>query len=59
LSPMFEIVNRLHAELNSIVEIPDVQQRVAKISMVSLSTRRGPAATWSSRRQLHFESRAK
>jgi hypothetical protein len=25
---MFEIVNRLHAELKSIVEIPDVQQRV-------------------------------
>jgi hypothetical protein len=31
-------VNRLHAELKSIVETPDVQQRAAKIGMVPLST---------------------
>ena len=35
---MFEIVKRLHAELKSIGEMPDVHQRVAKIGMIQLST---------------------
>jgi hypothetical protein len=35
---MFEIVNKLHAELKSIIEMPDVHRRVAKIGMVPLCT---------------------